>query len=55
MLLVRLSGVEFKLKDSSREAVDLISSAVEERLKTMVEKLSVIAQHRLEIYRVRIY
>ncbi|XP_071813629.1 transcription initiation factor TFIID subunit 4-like [Apostichopus japonicus] len=43
--------VEFKLKDSSREAVDLISSAVEERLKTMVEKLSVIAQHRLEIYR----
>lgn len=48
---VQRKCVEFRLKDSSREVVDLISSAVEERLKSMVEKLSVIAQHRLETYR----
>ncbi|XP_072169286.1 transcription initiation factor TFIID subunit 4B-like isoform X1 [Diadema setosum] len=38
--------------DSAAPAVlDLVSQAVQERLKQVVEKLSVISQHRLEIYR----
>ncbi|KAJ8042302.1 Transcription initiation factor TFIID subunit 4 [Holothuria leucospilota] len=48
---IQLKCAQHNLKDTSRETIELISAAVEEKLKSMVEKLSVIAQHRLEIYR----
>ena len=37
------------LSDPSPEVVSLISHATQERLKTILEKLSVIAEHRMEV------
>ena len=37
------------LGDPSAEVVSLISHATQERLKTILEKLAVIAEHRMEV------
>lgn len=42
----------YELTDCSQEVVALISHAVQERLKTLVEKLGVIAEHRQEQFKV---
>ncbi|XP_041455314.1 transcription initiation factor TFIID subunit 4-like [Lytechinus variegatus] len=39
------------ISDATPAVLDVVSLAVQERLKQVVEKLSVISQHRLEIYR----
>lgn len=39
---------KFNLDEASPEVVSLISHAAQEYLKTLVEKLGVIAEHRLE-------
>jgi len=39
----------------SPDVVDLISHAVEQRLRPILEKLSVVTEHRVEMYRVRNY
>lgn len=43
----------FELSECSNDVVALISHAVEDRLKTLVEKLGVIAEHRQEQLKVR--
>lgn len=40
------------MEEPSKEVVSLISHAVQERLKTLVEKLGIIAEHRLDLIRV---
>lgn len=40
------------MEEPSKEFAALLSHAVQERLKTIVEKLSVIAEHRLDIVKV---
>jgi transcription initiation factor TFIID subunit 4 len=37
------------LTDTSAEVVSLISHATQEKLKTILEKLAVIAEHRMEV------
>lgn len=37
------------MEDSPPEVANLISHAVQERLKTLVEKLSTVAQHRIDL------
>ena len=37
------------LESPSQEVINLISHATQERLKSLVSKLSVIAEHRLDI------
>lgn len=41
-------AMRYGLEDASPEVVALVSHAVQERLKTLVEKLGIIAEHRLE-------
>lgn len=38
--------------DVSPDIVDLVSHAVEQRLRPLLEKLSVVTEHRVEMYRV---
>lgn len=40
------------LDEPNQEVSALISHAVQERLKTLVEKLSVIAEHRMDFIKV---
>jgi len=40
------------LSDVSQEVLSLVSHATEERLRNILEKVSTISLHRLEIYRV---
>ncbi|QQP39145.1 Transcription initiation factor TFIID subunit 4 [Caligus rogercresseyi] len=40
------------LEDPPSDAISLISHATEERLKTLLEKLSVIAEHRMDVLKV---
>ena len=47
-----LAVKRYELTDCSPEVVSLISHAVQERLKTLVEKLGVIAEHRQEQFKV---
>lgn len=48
LLLVVKKG----LKDVNNDVINLVSHACEERLRHLVEKVSLIAEHRLDIYRV---
>ena len=57
--LLTLSGLSFfllvkrhELSDCPPEVVSLISHAVQERLKTLVERLGTIAEHRQEQFKV---
>lgn len=47
-----VSGTKHGISDAAPAVLDVVSLAVQERLKKVVEQLSVISQHRLEIYRV---
>lgn len=47
-----MTGAKHDVEDPGKEFTSLLSHAVQERLKTIVEKLSVIAEHRLDIVKV---
>ena len=53
-LIVFFLVKKFELKDCSQDVVSLISHAAQERLKTLVEKLGAIAEHRQEPNKVNI-
>lgn len=44
---------KFGLDDVPSDVVSLVSHAAQERLKTLVEKLGVIAAHRMENFKVK--
>lgn len=46
---LRAAAVKHGLDEPSAEVAGLISHAVHERLKNLVEKLAVIAQHRIDL------
>ena len=50
MVTVRKHGLD----DVPQEVANLVSHATQERLRNIVERLSVIAEHRLELYKVYI-
>lgn len=41
------------VSDVSQEVLSLVSHATEQRLRNILEKISTISLHRLEVYRVR--
>lgn len=43
---------KFGLEEPSTDVISLISHAAQERVKTLVERLGVIAEHRLEVFKV---
>jgi transcription initiation factor TFIID subunit 4 len=48
-----LSVAQHGLEEPSSEVAALISHATQERLKNIVEKLAVIAEHRIDLIKVR--
>jgi transcription initiation factor TFIID subunit 4 len=46
------SAAKYGLDEPPPEVAAMISHATEERLKTLLEKLSVIAEHRLDVIKV---
>lgn len=48
------SAKRYELKECSQDVVALVSHAAQERLKTLVEQLGVIAEHRQEQYKVKV-
>lgn len=52
IVFVVVLASENNLEEPTKDVISLISHAVQERLKTLVEKLGVIAEHRLDIIRV---
>jgi transcription initiation factor TFIID subunit 4 len=42
------------LEEPNQEVAALISHAVQERLKTLIEKLAVITEHRMDVVKVDI-
>jgi hypothetical protein len=54
MLRILLFSVaQHGLEEPSSEVAALISHAAQERLKNIVEKLAVIAEHRIDLIKVR--
>lgn len=49
------SAMKFGLEEASPDVVSIVSHAVQERLKTLVEKLGMIAEHRQEQLKVCFY
>lgn len=51
LMQARLKGITAKhnMDECPPEVANLISHAVQERLKTLVEKLATIAQHRIDM------
>lgn len=49
------SAMKFGLEEASPDVVAIVSHAVQERLKTLVEKLGMIAEHRQEQLKVCFY
>lgn len=47
-----ISAARHGLEEPSPEVAAMISHATEERVKTMLEKLSLIAEHRLDVIKV---
>lgn len=47
------SVAQHGLEESSSEVAALISHATQERLRNVVEKLAVIAEHRIDLIKVR--
>lgn len=47
--------MKFGLEEASSDVVAIVSHAVQERLKTLVEKLGMIAEHRQEQLKVCFY
>ena len=50
---ILISAHKHGLSDCPEQVANLISHATQERLRNIIEKLSVTAEHRLEIYKVR--
>ena len=46
-------AAKYGLEEPPLEVAAMISHATEERLKTLLEKLSVIAEHRLDVIKVK--
>lgn len=46
-------ALNYNLEDVSQDVVALVSHAAQERLKTLVEKLGIIAEHRIENLKVK--
>lgn len=46
------SAKKFGIDEVGPAVINLVSHAVQERLRDMVSKLSTIAEHRMEIYKV---
>ena len=53
LILSLISASEYDMEEPSKDVISIISHAVQERLKTLVEKLGVIAEHRLDLLKVR--
>lgn len=49
---LRAAAAKHELEEPSAEVAGLISHAVHERLKNLVEKLAVVAQHRIDLIKV---
>lgn len=49
-----VAAAKHGLEEPSSEVAALISHATQERLKTLVEKLAVIAEHRIDLNKVNI-
>lgn len=49
---LRAAAAKNELEEPSAEVAGLISHAVHERLKNLVEKLAVVAQHRIDLIKV---
>ena len=47
-----LTAKKYGLEDIPPDVANLISHATQERLRNLLEKLSVTSEHRLEIYKV---
>lgn len=52
-LLPLFAAVKYGIEEIPSDVVALISHATQERLKTLVQKLGVVAEHRLENIKVR--
>ena len=50
--LILITGNKYGLEEAPKEVLSLISHATQERLKTIVEKLAIVAEHRLDIIKV---
>ena len=50
-----LVAAKYGIEDVAPEVAAMISHATEERLKNLLEKLSVIAEHRLDVIKVFIF
>ena len=50
--MVVVPGLKQGVESFSPEAVQLVSAATKDLMRTLLEKLSVISEHRLEPYRV---
>ena len=53
--LYHLSAKKHGIDEVNPTVVNLISHATQEKLREYASKLSVIAEHRVEIYKVRLY
>lgn len=53
MAHVGLAAVKYGIEEIPSDVVALISHATQERLKTLVQKLGIVAEHRLENIKVR--
>jgi transcription initiation factor TFIID subunit 4 len=49
---IKATASKYGLEDSAPEVAAMISHATEERLKNLLEKLSVIAEHRLDVIKI---
>lgn len=52
LVLVSPAARKYDITDVPPEVAHVVSHAVQERLRTLLEKLSTIAEHRQEIYKV---
>lgn len=53
-LCIAISASNYGLEEPSQEVAALISHAAQERLKNLVEKLALIAEHRIDFIKVRL-
>lgn len=51
---IRQISAKHGLEEPSNEVMALISHATQERLKNLIEKLAVIAEHRIDVIKVSI-
>lgn len=51
--LIVIAAKKYGVTDIPADVISLVSQATQERLRNIAERLSTIAEHRTEIYRVR--